>query len=371
MQERNPFVSGDANVELPVHKKKEWREAVERITPDTYLPILKGKGTEHLVSEFNLPNLNVAGRGVSKEERRPTPRNVVGKVNYFHSLPLLKAHFVSPIEEKKAREKMEEDLNERRAQLLAMRAHFGHDAVPVPKFFIQDVPLTREVVDALYPNLVSATLEIPGTIPAIVSVQKRLEFDPKKTVDLTAQTPEMTLRSAEDLQGAIHIYATGQDILTGRSDHGLAEEDQRQAILDFYPDLHDVAKRMDDDPEFKRKLRDTVEKMITYTKETGVALDLLGRGNVVLMKGKKGWGLKMPDPLLLEDVRMHDLEWAAEKLSHGKPLDPYTAWQATVAMQSMRVINALALLSGVADRVEVPHVKDVPPDIWHKTLRAF
>lgn len=349
----NPFSDVTQRRGIPPSVGAELFHSLERIKPDIYLPQIKAKGGEHLVYEF----------------QDPKHADVVYKVNFSKTFPVLAAHYNGEIAKTRAVEDMEEDMLEQQGKLRELRTYFGFQAVPVQRFLVRDVPVSKDVVNALKPGWVSDALEVPDTIPAWINVQRRLEMPAEKTVSLNGYYPESPLKlmhrgDAEEE----HVYDVGHDILIGKDVSDLDDEEKRAIVLDMYKDLHRVAEKAEDDPAFREKLADTVRKMIAYTEETENVLDLAGKNNVVLLEGEKAWELKMPDALFAGDMTLHGLDVAIRRHEKGEKLLNQHAGSALNPLNTVRVINALAVIAGIPDRLRVRGLENVPAEVWRKSL---
>jgi hypothetical protein len=200
-------------------------------------------------------------------------------------------------------------------------------------------------------------------------LQRYLDLPKDKTVSLTGYYPESSYnRYHKDQKKRLaSIYEPAHDVLIGKSVDHLDPEEERQLILDMYPGLHAVAEKVEDDSTFAAALQSAVKNMIRYTNETRVALDLAGGGNVVLVQGERGWELKMPDPLPLGDFTLEDIVVASRQVRRGDVMDA-SVTNANVfnALNTVRVINALAILSGLPEeaRLRIPELSEVPASAW-------
>lgn len=367
----NPFTEPKKeSAKPPSTPREDIFASIKRITPDVYAPRKWISKTRKEIPEIAAPRpIGKGGEHLVFEFPDPKHSDVVMKVNFHQTLPVLRAYTQGEIERKKARENMEEAMVERRSQLHELREDFGHAAVPVQRFLIQDVPVSRDVVERLYPGWLSERTAVPSTLPAWVAFQRRLEFDPEKTVSLTGYYPEQRNRREERTEEFDNVYDVGHDILIGK-ETDLDPEEQRNIVLDMYPGLQKVGEKADSDPGFTEKLQETVRKLISYTETTMTALDLAGKNNVVLMQGEKGWELKMPDALPVEDLALDDLQHASNALQRGGHLTEKDASTPLNVLNTVRVINALALLAGVPERLRVDGLDAVPASTWRKEFAA-
>jgi hypothetical protein len=366
--ETNPFaakepVSG-VRRRIPDSIGKELYEAVEAITPDTYAYKPMAKGGEHLVFEID----------------DPKHKSVVYKINFLKSKPLLRAHLrakdahiANEIERHKAIEEMEEEIRERNSQLRELREYFGAGAVPAERLMVREVPVSREVINRLDPNVLPAHVEPPEKLPAWVMIQRRLDLKPGRAVSLHVGQPEalgvMAPAEGETMDDVHEIYDVAHNVLVGNPVEGLDPEEAKDYVLELYPHLKAVAEKVDDDPAFKEKLQEIVGQLIKYTNETTTVLDFIGSGNILLVKRKDGWDLKLPDPLLAKECTMYDLAIAAAKLKHSEPLTGLQNWEALLALNALRAINALAMISGSDKRLQAPGVvSQIDPAVWREQL---
>lgn len=362
--EKEPF-SG-TRVRIPETIGKELFDAIKDITPDTYAVRPIAKGGEHVVFEFD----------------DTKHRGVVYKINFIKSIPVLKAHVQTEnahisheIERRKAIEELQEEILERKGQLRELREYFGVAAVPVERIMVREVPVSRRVVDAIQPNQLPAHVDPPDKLPAWVMVQKRLNLASGQAISLQAGQPEipgaMAPKAGETIDDVHQIYNIAHDILVGNDVEDIDPETARDYILDLYPNLHSIAEKIDDDPAFKEKLKTVAEQLIKYTDDTSMVLDFMGKGNIFLVKEKNGWGLKMPDPLPSGECTMFDLAIAAGKLKHNAPLNQNQVYQALLALNALRAINAVAILSGTNKRLKAPNiVTQIDPAIWREQLAS-
>ena len=84
----------------------------------------------------------------------------------------------------------------------------------------------------------------------------------------------------------------------------------------------------------------------------------------------------MIDPFPIERIKIRDLELIIEKMKRQRtdPDDEFELKEKQkMAMQilhSVRTLNALAILAGIPDRVEVKGLVDIPADVWAQGISA-
>jgi len=354
-------------------KQRELHEVLKDITPDTYLPRLIGKGSDHLV--FESQDTKHAG--------------VVFKINFQESIPVLEASITqkgsSPSVTERHRiqdqreallEKMYGQMKERTAKLRELKEYFGAAAVPVERLLIREVPISREVVENLLPSQAPKdTQEIPATLPVWVAIQRKLKMNELNTMELYGYFPEYpgAMKNEKPEQNSAE-YEVGHDILMGNAKEPTDPKEKKRSkevVLDMYPDM----KKIDDlarlSPEFMETLRNAVKAFIKYTDETSNILDFGGKGNIVIMNEGGKWQLKMPDPFLsIKELSFYELAVVATKLGHGDPVSPDLTGKALIALNAVRVMNALAIIADIPDRVDIPSsVKAIDISKWTELIK--
>lgn len=329
-----------------------------------YTPTLIAQGGEHLVFEFE----------------NPEHEDVVYKVNFYKTLPVLYAALRGPKQLEEGKRYLKEDIEEQQSKMRELRRYFGHDAVPVQRYMVRDVPISKDVVQALSPHLKEYDGPLPEKIPAWVTVQRRLELDPRTSFSLNGYYPEKAMKAYieantdyfKNPDAYEELYDAAHDVLMGYLPPGSAEldEQERQSLaLIMFPDLFPLASKIASEPEVKTRLQEIVRRMIAYTEETGNAMDLAGRNNVAMLSEGGTWKLKMPDPLHAETVPMlGDVSATARLLAENKYVPQGLAGKAMNALNTVRVINALALLAGIPERIDVQDSLMVEPKKWRETF---
>lgn len=325
--------------------------------PETYNPSLAGKGGEHLVFEFD----------------DPKHRDVVFKINYLKSKEVLSAWSRGPSQFKAAVEYLRDDIDEQKIRLMELRKYFGKDAVPVQRLAMRDVPISREVIERLDPKYPTAK-QLPDHIPAWIAVQSKLELSKDRTVSLNGSYAEYLIARASERgkPGVEQDYDHAHDVLSGYQESGeepLRRHEKIDRVLWAFPALDAVYTRAEEDPSFKLKLQKVVQDLLRYTRETGNALDLNGENNLVMLEQNGEWQLKMPDPLFTgSEPKMSDLEIATAALAHDEAISKEVSGKALNPLNTLRVINALALIADVPDQLKIPRMGEVSPRRWRKNL---
>jgi len=322
-----------------------------------YKPKFLGKGGEHLVMEFE----------------DPKHRDVVYKVNFFKTMPSFLAATGQGFSMESALQRMQESVHQRKADIKKLQTYFGRDAVPGERQMIRNVPFSMEIVRAIEPGALKDVRTLPEELPAVVVVQKRLDY-PEGTMMLKGEYPERRmLELAEEREDAEEIYDESHRLLTGQYD---TQEDPASALAlvrTIEPDLIPVIDHVESDPLFRQNLQETVKKMFAFARETEMALDFAGEGNVAMMPKDGSWQLKLPDAILPSGWSMKDLMQTTLKLKQDPPLSlsPYEINATLNALNSVKTMNALAIIAGVEDRLKPTQIDQVPAERWRKSLGAI
>lgn len=371
---RNPF---ESRVQKARKRFGGLQTALERVDPDHFMPVLAGRGGEHLVFE------------VPKKDLPDALRDVVVKVNYLKSLDAIKARAEGDewkIE--RADEDMRDEVRRREESIRELRKFFGHHAVPAQQLMIREVPVSSEVVRMLHVNMPE---DVPECAPAIIVVQRRLDLPKEKKgtafLEVTGYYPEQRFASPEGTSLAVReVYDDAHDLFVGAmAPEDIDQEEAIEDIRDMFPVLRDAVSRVEEEkrlPDEKRTfthaLRAFVSNLVRYTKNTGIALDLAGKNNVVFLKEGADWQPKLLDVLPIGQVMLKDLEEVVSRLKyqmkeHGgyAALSSEDASCAVNPLNTVRIINALAILADVPDRVDVEGLQDIEPVVWREGLANY
>lgn len=330
-----------ANVE------RRLNQAVSKILPSKHGPELMARGGEHLVLDFEDPKHS----------------DLIYKVNFHESLPLLKAVQQGGPEKERALQVMLEEMDRRRKELNRLRRYVGFSAVPVQQAMIREIPVTTAVVRALkLPDEVIGP-NFPETVPAWIVLQRKVELG-RDDISLNAYYPEASFYPPSQGQEAGHRLLVGDE--GGDSNRDV----QLDAMLSLYPDFRFLNGYAMRDPGLRSALREATEQMIGYVRETGTALDLVGKNNVVLRKTVNGWDLKMLDPMSMGDARIRDLEKAIRAFRDREETE--VDWEKVMnALNTVRVLNALALISGSSERLRVPGLETVSAEYFQRKIKPL
>ena len=342
-------------------QKGEAASVLDAGTP----PILGGAGGEHLVF------------GLAKKNTPEKMRNVVVKVNIRKTFEIFRPDILEDAAAvERGKVEMEREMESREDRLSEMRRYFGNDAVPVQRFFICDMPISERIVkgwDQLHRHpshrhwIPEGETLTAKTIPAWVEVQRRIDLDPEKTVSLNGTYLEDATSPLKKLppDESERSYVQAHEVLIGRTD--LDPEEQHRIVLKVFPTLKRVAERVSD-PAFMKGLQDMVRRLIAYSGETGIPLDLVGKNNVVLTETAQGWRPRLLDPLLPDDHAFSAFGTAAHGARKGWILDGQLRSGVFNALNTVRVTNALAILAGIPDRLRIKDLEKLPADGWHRII---
>lgn len=343
--------------------------AINQALPERYDPRILAQGGEHLVFRFHEPfegrPKDASGKKRKAKERK---RELVYKVNFHETKPILKA-VVSGDEErvKRALGKMRERIEAKRDSINELRTYFGFDSVPAQQFMVRDVPITPEIVASLDESLVDDSADIES-IPAWVEVQREIDLGP--AVSLTGyypESPKSPLRQKHKKDYA-QIFDAGHDVLTGGPISEIHPDTQLDYVLAMYPDLRGVADKAKKNQPFKQGLHELSDKLMDFIEETGIALDLAGRDNMVLIKRGESWSVRFPDVLAPGDFSFINFKLALEDLHSGRAIGARSRVVAANLVNTVRIVNALALISGNDRRLRYPALAGISPEAWRQEV---
>lgn len=347
-------------VELPVMPKtrESLAELVNRSIPNPddksqdYLKSMKflAKGGENLVLTF---------------EEGTKHQDTVYKINYREAIT---NYMLLEDDIKGSRERSKEMITLVPSKIAKAREYFGKDTVPAQKLMVRDLPVDQEVVSRLAPSLHGS--DLPEKLPMIVTVQRKLDLS-GGVVSLNGFYPERYFSDGKrsDLETYKLAYGYMLDDMEGEPGGACMD----WVILDQYPRLKETLEMMYGLPRFRSALRDAVAKMVRFSNETGILLELAGRDNIAMvregsvldMDHEVDWKFIMPDaftPTL--DMTLDDLSKNCDRLAKGEKLGLLQLEEAVNELNSVRYVNFLARLVGLSERIQVPALRNVPADKW-------
>jgi hypothetical protein len=328
----------DRKINVPEGIDPNLYHSVQKIAGDTYEPRLIGKGGEHLVFKFEDP-------------KHP---DTVYKVNYLATAALFNARASGPKDEAQARESLDREILRRSHRTRELKDYFGHRAVPVQRYMVRDLPVNADTIKNLIPSLNINQNDLPEKIPAWVTVQRKIDIPPEKKLSLNGIYPEFSLDTSHE--GDRRLYNSVNQILLNQTLSSETPDDpelQKDYICHGYQNLKTIREKAEQDPEFLVALKKVAKQLVQYMQETGNALDLAGKDNLIMIDDETGWNLKMLDPLLNSDVNLTDLIITIRHLRKDKKIPRIEKITALNALNTMRITNALALIADIPDRVRL------------------
>lgn len=250
------------------------------------------------------------------------------------------------------------------------RQYFGSEAVVPQRCMVRELPVNNEIASNLVPSWVDQG-DLPKEIPVIVTVQRRMEIPSADTVSINGTYPEKFL-----------IYGKRNDTETYKLAYGYMLEDMEDesrerfmdwVILDQYPGLVPIVDLMQRDERFKEALREAVAKMVRFSNETGILLELAGKNNIAMVKtgdfmaleDELEWKLIMPDIITPSlNMTLEDLTKKCEMLVENGGLSMMQMELALNELNSVRFVNFLAKLTGVRDRIKADVLKKLNGQAW-------
>jgi|GEM_PF-2336658 len=351
---------------------QELYNAVNAVMPERYDPRIIDQGGEHMVFRFNEP----FQRKLMPEEKKAgkkakeRPRDVVYKVNYQDTAQILEAVASGDdLKVKKALEKMREKIEDKRRSFEYLREYFGFDAVPAQQYMIRDVPITPEIVAAVKPGLIHKAVGLTS-IPAWVEVQRKLDLDTAISINgYYPESPHSQAHKKVDEKEFNRKFDAGHDVLTGGILSEMDHESQLKYVLAMYPDLRPVAHKAAADPSFKEELRQLSDKLMNFIEETGIAIDLVGRNNMVMIKRGDKWSVRFLDILHPGDFSFINLKILLEMMRQKQPIGQRGRCVVLDLVNTVRIVNALALISGNDRRLYYPDLAAIPPEVWRDEMK--
>lgn len=337
-------------------------DSVLDLTPEEHGPQVVGLGGEHLVFAFE----------------DPRHKDVRYKINFVESLSYPRKDFTKQEDRDKAIKELTKEISDRRERLAFLREHFGFHAVPAEVTMVRELPVNRAVMHKHRPGYLRPKDAVPETVPALVTVQRGIELDPKQTVSVTGYYPESPKGPLATGHVSEEEYAYAHQLLINdpsvRSEGEPGEEERKKefdVIRRMYPEIWEM-RRHKDDESFRAALKAAAAQFIAFTNKTGLMLDLAGHNNVVLTKKGDEWELKLLDVIPPDkEVTMEQLEEVAEKLFYEEDVSPQDQGvDALNALNTIRFANALAIIAEIPDRVLVPEIiQQVSPEQWRALLK--
>lgn len=325
---------------------------------------LLGKGGEHLVFE---------------DVRYP---NYVLKVDFIESLPVLYAQTKGRDAIENAIRKLDVKAKEHNKRLKILRSYFLSDSVPLELVAVKEIPLSEEIVLSVMRdrNLdIPQKMFVPENLPLLCTIQHKIKLLKDTRVDIYSSYAELNRTIL------LEYFVEGHRLLAGSESIGPVDHQAREKVILFiYPSLRSVVEKMKSDNEFKQAIGHYVKRAMAYSVDTGEIIDMAGGGNVLMVKDHEQaqrvvvgdheqaqrveWLPFLMDALSPPELNFKLLQQSALKLKHDQELDVREKANTLNVINYVRFANALAMLAGLPDRLDVAGMTEVAPEVWHRGL---
>jgi hypothetical protein len=307
-------------------------DGVEHGLISEYRPKFLGKGGEQIVYEIpEHPDIVIK---VATE-----PLRKIAEWNVAHDRPL---DSMPPELEPHVREYLvQED-----ARYRQLKKYFGAAHVPDQKEFLMKIPVTKNILRALYNN---------GSPPfatneawSVVTAQKRVAAlsDPGR-LSIVAGYAEQSDVSEKSYNQATKHLVFGEGPEEKLNDRDFFE-------VQSYPDLKELLEKSGSDENLKATLKTLVGEIISYAEETGEIFDLAGQDNIVLYQKDGKWTYSLVDTRYPGEGQMVNKARAALlKLSTEGELDEKEKNILLNIFNFVRTVNGLAEQLGAQKRINI------------------
>ncbi len=318
--------------EISAEQKVDYElDKVEHELVSKYQPKFLAKGGEHIVYE-------VPGHPDIVVKVSTGPLKKVIDWNSEHGQPINSL----PAElEPRTREYLKEEV----ARYQQLKKYFGADHVPSQKEFLAQIPITENILNALYEGNPPATT---NEVWSVVMVQKRVEAlnDPNRLAIVAGYAENSEV--SEDL----YRQATEHFVL-GKNPEEKIEKDKFLEIQS-HNDLKALLEKSEGDENLRESLKELIEKIITYTEETGEIFDLAGQDNIVLFQKNGKWTYSLVDTRYPGESKMVEkVKIALLKLSVGSEVDEHEKNVLLNIFNFVRTVNGLAEQMGARKRINI------------------
>ncbi|MFA6099256.1 MAG: hypothetical protein WC750_00055 [Patescibacteria group bacterium] len=310
---------------------------------------LIGKGGEHVVFE---------------DLRYP---NYVLKVDFIESLPVLYAQARGDEEAEKAVAKLHEKAEIHNQRLKILQSFFPLGSVPLELVAVKELPISEEVILGIMRdrNLdIPKKLVVPALLPLLCTIQHKINLPKDNRVNIYSSYAELNRTIL------LEYYLEGHRLLAGAEPIGPATQVAREKIIYYiYPSLRSVGEKLKTDQGLKRVLGQYVKQAMAYSVQTGEIIDMAGGGNVLFITNEdKTWQPFLMDALSPPELNFKLLKQSALMVKHGQELDIHTKANVLNVINYVRFANALAMLAGLPDRLDVSGMTEVAPEAWYENL---
>jgi hypothetical protein len=306
-------------------------DKVEHELVSKYQPKFLTKGGEHIVYE-------IAGHPdvVVKVSTGPLKRIIDWNIEHHLPTDLLPKEIELLACEYLAKE---------RARYQKVKGYFGSEHVPSQKEFILKIPITEGILNALYEGKSPAEV---SEVWGVVMVQKRVEAlaDPKHLAIVGGYSEHGEV--PED------VYAIATEHLV------FAKNPQEKIEKDLFlkiqspNELKALLEMAERDTNLKAVLKELIEKIISYTEDTGEIFDLVGQDNIVLSQKNGEWDYVLVDTRYPGESKMVDeAKVVLLKLSSGSEIDGHEKNILLNIFNFVRTVNGLAEQVGAQNRLNI------------------
>ena len=330
MNPENPESNSVNSEEVP---KADFDYNLDNLDNDLvlkYQPTFLAKGGEHLVYEIpDHPDV-IAKVRIGEIKR-------MLEINYQAGQPL---DSLSPEAQSKAQDYLETE----RSRYQTIRQHFGSEHVPNQKEFLIKVPITEDIIRSFYDGQLPANTD---EVWSIMMIQKRI-----KELDIPHLSMVSGYSEHSETLPETYNQTTQHLIQEKNSEQPLSSEDF--LAIQSNEHLRTLVEQSETDENLKETLADLVEKIISYTSETGEILDLAGEDNVILHQKDDVWSYTLVDARYPGTSNMIEtVEIILSKLSTGDGLDEHEKNILLNTVNFVRTINGLAEQIGVSNKIDI------------------
>jgi len=327
-----PKVEAQTPQEILAGQKDNYElTAVEHELVSKYQPKFLAKGGEHIIYDIpDHPDIVVKVRTASIKK--------VLEWNVEHGQPL--DSLPAEIEPRAC-----EYLKEEAGRYQQLKKYFGAEHVPSQKEFLVKIPITEDILNALYDGKTPATT---NEVWSVVMIQKRVEAlsDPERLAIVAGYAEQ------ENVPEDLYNQAT-QHLVFGKNPEQKFEKEKFLEIQS-HNDLKALVEKSYDDENLRETLKDLVEKIVSYTEDTGEIFDFAGQDNIVLSQKDGKWNYVLVDTRYPGESKMVDkAKIALLKLSVGNEIDEHEKNVLLNIFNFVRTVNGLAEQVGAQKRINI------------------
>jgi len=323
--------------------KTEYDYSLDNLDNDLvlhYQPKFVARGGEHLVYEIpDHPGVVVKIR--------------IGKLkkllehNYEGGQPL---DSLSPEIQSQADSLLETERN----RYQKLREHFGREHVPSQRKYLLKVPITEDIVRSFYDGQLPVS---PVEVWSVAMIQKRISELDEPHLSLTSGYAEHSEPVPKTYRKANEFLIEGKKL-----DTPFSTEDFLSVQSNEW--LGNIVEQSEADEGLKNTLKNLVNKIISYTTDTGEILDLAGKDNIILHQENGSWSYTLVDARypgtnnMVETVKMILLKnESGDKLSDSEKNNLLNT------INYVRTVNGLAEQLGISDRIHI-----IPEELSNKSF---